>query len=479
MRLEVCVKYTGFILLIIGAGILLSALVGWFYQDESALNLTVSGLLICGIGIFPYIFIPKADNISTKEAILIVTGVWTIGTIAGGLPFYLYGEPFNFVRAWFEIVSGFTTTGGSILAIVEDLPKGLLFWRSFSQWIGGTGIVIFAIVVLPALDYVSPPIFRQEYSAASQHIYPRTKSISVALVYTYIIITLAEIVALMLTGLGLYDAVTISFSTLATGGFSVKNTSLAAYNNLPAEIVVMIFMTISSMNLVFLHTLLFWRKQKVVGWEVARLNLIILAVVIVFTTISLYGRIYHSFGESLRYASFTVIAQATTTGFANADDSIWNAPALILLILITFTGACSGSTGGAIKVDRALIFLKLLRYKVRKLYHPKAAGIIRIDGNAIEINDAKDAMLFSTLYIVIVLIATIMLTFMGVNLLEAFTGTAACMGNVGPGLGAVGSMGNFSGIPDLGIFILTLVMLVGRLEIYILIIPFSRGFWRV
>jgi trk system potassium uptake protein TrkH len=325
---------------------------------------------------------------------------------------------------------------------------------------------------------MSPSIFKQEYSASSQHIYPRTKSISLALVYTYIIITIAQIVALSISGIDLYDAVCITFSTLATGGYSVKNTSIAAYNNLAAEIIVMVFMVIGSMNLVFLHTLIFWRKQKVVGWEVARLNLIILAVVIALTTISIYGKVYHNFGDSLRYASFTVIAQATTTGFATADDSVWNAPALILLILITFTGACSGSTGGAIKVDRVLIFMKLLRYKIHKLYHPKAVGAIHLDGNPIEINEAKDAMLFSTLYIIIVVVATIMLTFLGVNLLEAFTGTAACMGNVGPGLGAVGSMGNFSGIPDLGIFILTLVMLVGRLEIYILIVPFSRGFWR-
>ncbi len=479
MRFDVCAKYTGFIILIIGVSIILSAAVGFYFKDGSGDELLISGILTCGLGIFPYIFVPKADSITIKESIFIVFSVWVIGTLAGGLPFYLYGEPFNFVRAWFESVSGFTTTGGSILVIVEDLPKGTLFWRSFCQWIGGAGIVIFAITILPAMDNMSLSVFRQEYGASNHPIYPRAKMNSLSIVLAYAVITLAQIIALLIAGIGIYDAVCISFSTAATGGYSVKNTSIAAYNNLAAEIITMVFMFIFSLSLVFLYGLFFRRKLKAAGWEAARLNLIIVGAVIVLVTISLYGKTYANIWEALRYSSFTVIAQASTTGFATADDAVWPAAAQILIVLITLTGACSGSTGGAIKVDRILVFLKLLRLKIKKLLHPRIVETIRVDGSAVDMNDAKDAMLFIAVYMIILIGAATLLTFMGVQMLEAFTGTAACMGNVGPGLGTVGSMGNFSGIPDLGVFILTIVMLIGRLEIFVFIIPFSRSFWKL
>jgi len=479
MRFEVCVKYTGFIILIIGISIILSALVGFYFRDGSGDELLISGLLTCGLGIFPYIFVPKAESITIRESIFIVFGVWVFGTIAGAMPFYLYGEPFNFVRAWFESVSGFTTTGSSILATVEDLPKGTLFWRSFCQWIGGAGIIVFAISILPALDNLSLSVFRQEYSASGHPSYPRTKMTSLSLIGIYALITLTEIVTLIISGIGIYDASCISFCTAATGGFSVKNISMAAYNNLAAEIITMVFMFIFSLSLVYLYGVFFRRKVKSAGWEAARLNLIIIGVVIILVTISLYGKTYAHLGEAIRYSSFTVISQSTTTGFATADDAGWPAAAQILIILITLTGACSGSTGGAIKIDRILVFLKLLRLKFKKILHPRAVETIRVDGNAVDMNLTKDAMLFIAVYLVILIGASVTLTFMGVQMLEAFTGTAACMGNVGPGLGAVGSMGNFSGIPDLGVFILTIIMLIGRLEIFVFIIPFSRSFWKL
>jgi len=479
MRFEICVKYIGFIVLIIGVSIILSALVGYYFHDGSGDELMISGLLTCGIGIFPYVFVPKAESITIKESILIVSGVWVFGTIAGSMPFYLYGEPFNFIRAWFESVSGFTTTGSSILAAVEDLPKGTLFWRSFCQWIGGAGIIVFAVSILPAMDNLSLSVFRQEYSASGHPTYPRTKTSSMAILLVYAAITITEVAALLIAGIGIYDAVCIAFCTAATGGYAVRNCSIAAYNNLAADIIIMVFMVIFSMSLVFLYGLFFQRKLKVAGWEAARLNLIILGIVTILVSVSLYGRIYHHLGETLRYASFTVISQSTTTGFATADDAGWPAAAQLLIVFVTLTGACSGSTAGALKTDRILVFIKLISLRIKKYLHPRIVESIRVDGNAVDMNAAKDAMLFIAAYLAILIVATILIAFMGVGMLEAFTGSAACLGNVGPGLGAVGSMGNFSGIPDLGIFILTLTMLIGRLEIFVFIIPFSRSFWKL
>jgi trk system potassium uptake protein TrkH len=479
MRISICVYYIGLILALIGAGVILSGAIGLFYHDGSVDVLFIAGLLIVGMGIFPLIFVPYLKDISLKEAIFIVVGSWLTICTAGALPFYLFGQPFTIVNALFESFSGFTTTGASILTDVESLPKGLVFWRSLTHWLGGSGVVVLAIAILPALSGASSNLMRQEYSnILARMVLPRARTISQVIVLVYIGLTVAETLALLFAGLDLFNASTTAFASIATGGFSVRNASIAAYESVYVELIVIIFMVVSGINFAFIYGVLIGRKLKIPGWETVRVYLVYLAIATLIITVSIHSTIYQNWGTALRHAAFQVATIASTTGFASADSSVWTAPAHFVLIVLLLIGATSGSTCGAIKVDRIVLLWKLIKSKIRRLIHPGLVDAVRVDGLPLKFELAQDAMLFIVSYLSIVGMSTLALTTFSMPLLESFTGTIACMGGVGPGLGTVGSMGNYAAIPQAAKLLLCLVMLIGRLEIFILFLPFTRGYWR-
>jgi len=480
MRLEVCVHYIGSLLVLNGTAMLLSAAIALGYADGSFDILMVSGLITAGFGVLPWLFVPNVKDISLKEAVLIVAGAWLALSFAGAIPFYLYGQPFNFINALFESVSGYTTTGSSILEDIESLPKGLLFWRSLTHALGGMGIIVLGIAILPALSKISSNLMKQEYSGlVAQPLFPRARTISQVLLLVYLGLIALQTSFLLLTGLSWFDAVTTAFGTIATGGFSVRNLSIASYNNLAVEIIVMVFMTVSGMNFAFLFALLMRRGQKIYGWETAKVYLSLQVVFIILVTVLIHGKIYQRWGEALRYAAFQLLSVGTSTGFATADSSVWTPPAHMILVFLTLLCACAGSTSGGIKVDRLVLYWKLCRQNVRSLIHPRMIQTIRMDGAALDLEAAKTAMLFIVSYLLIIAVSTSFLALNGAEMLDAFSGSAACMGNVGPGLGKVGSMGNYSSISGSGKLILSLVMIIGRLEIFVLVLPFTRNFWKV
>ncbi len=480
MRPAVVVRVIGQVLTLTALFMLLSAGVGLLYHDGSASILFISAFVLASFGLFPYFFVPPVRQLQVRETLLIVVGSWVVISVAGALPYLLWGPPFDLVNALFESVSGFTTTGSSILTEVESLPKGLLFWRSATHWIGGTGIIVFALAVLPQLGRVGRSLFKGEFTTlVPPPRLSRAHDIARVILIVYVGLTLLETVALLLAGVNLFEAVTTAFGTIATGGFSPRNESIASYHSLGVEMIVLLFMVLSGMNFAFLYQLTRRGRGATLRESTSvRYYLFFLLLGVVIATGDLHGKIYHTWGEALRYASFQVVSVGTSAGFASADSSIWTPPSMLVLIFFSLICAMAGSTSGGIKLDRLVLFLGLVRRKFILLLHPETVVPLHYDRRVIELSIAEGAMLFITLYLAVVTAATFVQTLIGMPLLEAFTGTIAAMGNVGPGLGSIGSLGNYSAIPGASKLVLAGTMLLGRLEIFSALILFSRVMWR-
>jgi trk system potassium uptake protein TrkH len=413
------------------------------------------------------IFVPATTDISNREGFFIVVSGWLLSCLIGALPYILWGGEFNLTNAWFESVSGYTTTGSTILTDIEALPPGLLFWRSSTHFIGGMGIIIFMLSVLPSMGRAGMVLYRTEFSSlASENFHFRTKQNLKILLYVYLGLTITETVSLLVCGLTPFDAVTHAFGTIATGGFSPKNISLAYYQSLSVEIVVMVFMILSGIHFGLLFIAVNGKFSDLFKSSAVRYYLLAMLTGTIISTLFLYKHPYDNLFQSLRYASFQVISLGTSTGFATTDTNPW--PPLVQLILIFFTlqCACAGSTSGGIKADRIVIFYKTLFRRITKMQHPRAVIVAKIDGKSIDEDILEASSLFIALYLGVVFLSTLLLAALGVDIMSAFSGSAAAMGNVGPGFGLVGSMNNFSLIPETGKWILSLTMLMGRLEIF-------------
>ena len=479
MRLHLVIRYVAFTLLLNAVFLLIAAVISGLNSDTAFFPLLYTCLIATLFGIFPILFIPgEVGSISNKEGLAIVVYSWILSCSLGTVPFILWGGEFTFTNAWFESVSGYTTTGSSILTNIEALPLGLLFWRSVTHWIGGIGIVIFALAVLPQLSPLATILYRAEGPERSLQTssYVGRKTIKI-LLRVYVGLTVAETVALLLCGTDLFDAVTTSFATIATGGFSPRNMSIAHYGSIVVEIVVMVFMLLSGMNFVLLFEAISGKPKALLQSSTVRYYLLALLIGLGITTLSVHGGGFGSWTKALSVAAFQVISIGTSTGFATTDSSIWPSLAQFVLLFFTFQCACASSTSGGIKADRVVLFLKSVARRVKQERNPRAVIPIRLDGKAVEDGMANLGVLYICLYVGIVFFSAGLLTALGVDGISAFSGSAATMGNVGPGLGSVGSAGNFAHIPSAGKWILSFTMLVGRLEIYgliICLIPFYR-----
>ena len=477
IRPHVILRYVGFVLLVNAAFLAMSAGISAYRHESDLLPLLYSSLVLLLFGIFPLIFVPSTSYIRNDEGLLIVVSSWLLCCLAGVLPYVLYGGEFTFTNAWFESVSGFTTTGSSVLTNVEALPLGLLFWRASTHWIGGIGIIVFVLSVLPPINQVSMVLSRTEISplAKNNFQYRAHKTLQILLI-VYVSLTLLETISLTACGMSLFDAVTSSFATIATGGFSVRNLSIAYYNSIPIESVITVFMILSGIH----FGLLFMAARGKFGaiWRstVVRYYIGALFAGVVLVAISVHGRVYEHWPEALRHASFQVISLGTSTGFASADSSVWPPFAILIMIFFTLQCACSGSTSGGIKTERIVMLLKSIRARIIKLRHPKAVVSLRFEETFVDDDVLTASLLFICIYLIVVFLATVLITAFGVDILSAFSGSAAAMGNVGPGFGSLGSLSNYGHLPGAAKWILTMVMLLGRLEIYGLILYFSAGF---
>ncbi|RJR31528.1 MAG: TrkH family potassium uptake protein [Desulfobacteraceae bacterium] len=479
MRPQIIFRYVGFVLLVNGCFLFLSTLISAMDNDTAFFPLLYSTLVSALFGVFPFVFVPPTHSISKKEGFYIVLTSWLLSCVVGVLPYLLWGGEFTATNAWFESVSGFTTTGSSILRDIEAVPRGLLFWRAATHWIGGTGIIIFVLSVLPTMGKIGMILYRTEMSplATENFIYRTRKTLQIVL-GVYVGLTLLETVLLLICGLSFFDAVTHAFATIATGGFSTKNVSIADFKSVPVEVVIMIFMLLSGLHFGLLFSAVTGNGFEIWKSTITRYYIGAMAAGTALTTISIHGHPFDTWSEALRHASFQVVSLGTTTGFATADSTIWPSFAQLLLLFFILQGACAGSTSGAIKVDRIVILGKSIIRRIMMIQHPSAVMPLKINKSPVGEDTVEFTLLFISAYLGIVFITTLLLTFMGLDILTAFSGSAATMGGVGPGFGSVGSVGNFSEIPEIGKWALSMNMLLGRLEIFGIIIFLMPRSWK-
>jgi trk system potassium uptake protein TrkH len=478
MRLPVVLRYVGLVILIDAVFLLTASMISLHDGDDSLMPLLYAAFVSALFGAFPLIFVPSTTSISNKEGFIIVVFGWLLSCAVGLLPYILWGGEFNLTNAWFESVSGFTTTGSSILTDVEALPRGLLFWRSATHWIGGTGIVIFVLSVLPSMGKAGMILYRTEMSPlAADNFLFRTRRTLHILISVYVGLTAAETLCLLACGLDLFDAVTHAFGTIATGGFSTKNASVAHFKSLPVEIVIMVFMILSGIHFGVLFAAASGRIEEVRKSPIVRYYLAAFIMGIGLVAVNLHGRVYGDRWEAIRSASFQVICIGTSTGFATADSSVWPPFAQLIIIYFTLQCACAGSTSGGIKADRIVIFWKSVLRRIKSMQHPSAVITVKLQKISLPDDLVEVTLLFIALYMGITFLTTLILSFLGVDALTAFSASATTMGNVGPGLGGVGSMANFSTIPALGKWALTANMLLGRLEIFSIIVFLMPRSW--
>ncbi len=469
------------VLVFLAAFMLASAGVSLLNNHDSALYpLLLSSFVTAILGLFPLIFVERVEEIKTKEGYAIVVGSWLVACVVGMFPYLIWGGEFSLVNAWFESVSGFTTTGASILNDIEFLPRGLLFWRSATTWIGGIGVVMFALVILPSMGRSRQMLYNVELSTiAKDNFHYRSREIMRILIFVYLGLTLATTVLLKLSGMCWFDAATHAMSACGTSGFSTKNASVAFFDNPTIELVMMGAMTLSGIHFGVLYATMTGRRNNIFRSEIVRVyvGMMVIASLIIAANLFSDG-LYPTFLESLRYASFQVVSVTTTSGFATADTNLWPSLAIILLIFCSVVCGCAGSTSGGMKVDRLVIAAKVIRNRVKLQQHPTAVITTRTDGTVQGDNVLNLVLTFVVAYILLVLVGTIVYAMFGCDIMTSFTATIACISNVGPGFGEVGSLDNYSELPTILKLNSTLLMLVGRLEIFGFIQLFFLRSWR-
>ncbi|MBR5885203.1 MAG: TrkH family potassium uptake protein [Alistipes sp.] len=481
MRASIILRYIGTVMLCVSAFMLVSAGISYMNNVDSGFYpLLLSSMLTLTLGAFPLLFVPRAHSISNKEGFTIVVGSWILASVVGMFPYLIWGGEFTLVNAWFESVSGYTATGATILNDIEYMPQGMIFYRTATNWLGGVGVVMFALVILPSLGTSKMALSNVELSSLAKDNYRyRTQVIVRILLIVYVGLTIVTTLALKFAGLRWFDALNHAMSACATAGFSTKNSSIAFYDNLSVELILAGAMLISSLHFGLIYATFLRKGNNVFRSEVVKTYFIIIIAATLLITMSIYGAdIYADIWQSLRHAFFQVVSLITTTGFATADTNLWTPFAIVVLISVSIICACAGSTSGGMKVDRLLIFCKILWARIRRQQHPNAIIRIRIDGVAQDADLLNSVTVFIVTYVALILFATFTNTLFGQDLITAFSSAVACIGNVGPGFGEVGSMGNFAEIPVVLKLQNSVLMLMGRLEIFGFIQLLFLKWWR-
>ena len=469
----------GRILLTEAALLMLPMAVALVY-GEAAIPFLIPALLTALIGLVLGLRAPKRSNLYARDGFAVVALAWVLMSVFGALPFVISGDIPNFVDAFFETVSGFTTTGASILTEIEPLGRGVLFWRSFTHWVGGMGVLVFVMAILPmsAGDGHGMHLMRAEVPGPSVgKLVSRMGDTAKILYGIYLVMTIIEIVLLLLGGMPLFDACIHAFGTAGTGGFSNRNLSVGAYNSPYFDVVIGVFMLLFGVNFNLYYFLLIKRFRDVFHSEELRTYLLIVAAAVAAIAADIF-RIYGSVTQSLRYAFFQVASIITTTGFATADFNVWPEFSRAILVILMFVGACAGSTGGGIKVARVVILCKTSLGDMRKMLHPNAVTTVRFEGKPLTDRSIRSVHLFLTVYILIFTVSVLLLSLERFDLVTTFTAVASCINNIGPGLEVVGPMGNFSAFSPAAKLLLAFDMLVGRLEIFPMLLLFAPSIWK-
>ncbi|MFO7616802.1 MAG: TrkH family potassium uptake protein [Bacteroidales bacterium] len=480
MNFRLIIRLIGMLLLVEGTALLISTLVAHFSGGDDTSALAWSSLACMVPGIAAVLFTSHTtSNLSRREAFFVVTTGWLTISFFGSLPFLLSGYIPNLTDAFFETMSGFTTTGATILDDIEALPRGLLFWRAMTQWLGGMGIIVLALSFLPAFGIGGMQLYTAEAPGMTvDKVSPRVYQTARTIWGLYFFLTLLEMVLLMFGGLSWFDSICHSFTTMATGGFSTKQASIAYWQSPYIQYVITLFMLIAGTNFTLMFFALRGKPGRLFRHEEWRYYILF---ILGFTALIFAGLMLTNGGrveETFRNALFTVVSIMTTTGFITTDYLKW-APVLTMLVFaLFFFGASIGSTGGGVKIMRIGILLKNSYYELRRLIHPHAVIPVRFNQLCVEPKIVNNILAFFMFYVGIFFISSIIMTLFEPDMSTSMGAVASCLGNIGPGLGSVGPVNSYSHIHDVGKWFLSLLMMTGRLELFTVLIIFTPSFWQ-
>lgn len=477
----IILKVLGLLLLIESAFMVPSLGLSIYYgeQDTAAFIISIAVTAIVGLSAFVLLKPKKAEGISYKEGFMIVGLGWILVSAFGALPFMLSGVCNSFIDAYFETVSGFTTTGASIFNEVENLPHGILFWRSFTHWLGGMGILVFTLALLPAMGASTIQIYKAESPGPSpDKLTPKIGQTAKLLYGIYVIVTAAMFVSLLIAGMPVFDAATHTLATVGTGGFSIRNSSIGAYQNPLYDWIIAFFMFICAINFSLHYEVLHRNYKALINNSEFRFYAVIVLTSIILIAVNVYPLFDNNPLESIRQSAFQVTSLISTTGYATVDYNIWPDFSKAILLLLMFFGGCAGSTGGGIKHIRILVILKMIKREFYKLIHPHAVITIRVGGKPVSEELLHNIVAFVLLYLIIFILASLLLLTQGLDMLSSISAAAAALGNIGPGFGLVGPAGNYGDLSNFSKVLLIACMLIGRLEIYTLTVLFVPTFWK-
>lgn len=446
---------------------------------ESPFPFIWSSLIAAGTSVILYYLSRNVviEKITNREGFLAVTTSWIMMSAFGTLPYLISGSIPSFIDAFFEASSGFSTTGSSILSDIEVLPYSILFWRSLTHWIGGLGIIVLVIIILPSLRISGYQLLSLE-SSLKEKIHPRTKAIGFRLLFIYLTLTAAEIILLNFGEMDLYESICHTFGTVATGGFSTKNASIGYYSPY-SQYVITAFMFLAGVSYVVYYYIVKLNFRKVARNEELWFYLATILIAGTIVTGILYATTSKPPEEAFREGLFQIVSIITTTGYTTTDYALWPGPAIVVIFLLFFTGASTGSTTGNIKMARHLLVIKNIRSVFVKIIHPKAISQIKLNDRPVSENSNISIISFILFFIFIFLIGTIVLIITGLDPVTAATASVASLGNIGPGLGDIGPAFNYAHMHEFNKLILSLLMIIGRLEIYTVFILFTRSFWKL
>lgn len=494
LNLKIIYRFLGITAILNGIFMFIAVPFSLYHKEKAAKGIITAGVITIFIGLLLYLFNkPKNTNIQKKEGYLIVTLGWLTLSITGMLP-YLFSEAIPSVtNAFFETLSGYSTTGSSILSDIESMPKGILFWRSATHWIGGMGIIVLTIAILPLLGIGGMQLFMAEAPGPSaDKLHPRITETAKRLWLIYVSFTFIQFFLLRIAGMTWFDAINHAMATMSTGGFSTKNSSVAYWNHLPAvQYIIITFMLIAGTNFVLTYFALKGKIRKVIQSEefkyyifgILSITAVVSIIILFFQDPSLQTSINHpkvlgNVESAIRHALFQVTSVTTTTGFVTADFTQWSFFATGIFFALFFVGGSAGSTSGGIKIVRHIVMLKNSFLEFKKTLHPHAIIPVRYDGKAVSHTIVFNILSFFVIYMFIFVLASVILTFMGLDFISALGATASSLGNIGPAIGSVSPVDNFAHLSVAAKWFCSFLMLIGRLELFTVLILLTPFFWR-
>ncbi|MDH3997277.1 MAG: TrkH family potassium uptake protein [Desulfuromonadales bacterium] len=479
MNITLTLRILGALLLFLAIALLTPLPFSWFYHDGAAGSFMLAAAISAACGGLLFKFFRTEKELSVREGFAVVSFGWTVFALFGALPFVLSGAIPSYLDAFFETMSGFTTTGSTILTNIEAMPPSLLLWRSLTQWLGGMGIIVLSLAILPMLGVGGMQLFKAEVPGpTADRLKPRIQDTAKLLWGVYVLLTGVEVMLLMSAGMSFFDGLNHAFTTMATGGFSTRNASVAAFDSASIDWIITFFMFLAGVNFSLHYLALRGRLGDFLRNEEFRFYFgLTVGGTILIVLLNMQG-VYASFFDNLRYSAFQVVSIMTTTGFGTADYELWPVLCQYLLIFAMFIGGCAGSTGGGMKVARILLLIKHAQVQVYRLIHPRAVKLVKLGERPVDKEVMQSILGFFAIYLGAFVVASFVMAATGMDLVSAGASVIATLSNIGPGLGSVGPVDNFAHVPAFGKLTLSFCMLLGRLELFTVLVLIFPSFWR-